>query len=56
MKIKIAELKVRQHGRGKALGLPATWLKDLEIKTSDTIEVYRDVEDNLILTPKVKTA
>ena len=52
--VKIKEYKIQKHGAGVMLSLPKVWLDDLGLSFGDKIEMYRDIDDRLLIVPKVK--
>jgi len=51
--VKIKEYKVRDSGlRGCVVTLPQLWLKDLGLSGGDSIMIYRDEDDRLVLVAK----
>jgi bifunctional DNA-binding transcriptional regulator/antitoxin component of YhaV-PrlF toxin-antitoxin module len=50
--VKIKEYQVNRHGAGYMMYLPKMWLEDTGLESGDKIEMYRDIEDRLILVPK----
>jgi len=51
--IKIKTYKLQRKGiRGVMVSLPKVWVDDLHLAPGDTIEVYRDDLDHLILKAK----
>ena len=48
--IKIKSYKVPQQGiRATSVTLPKVWVDDLQLTLGDTIDLYRDEQDRLIL-------
>ena len=47
--IKIKAYKIQSQGPSKTISLPKVWTDDLDLRKDDTIDVYRDEEDRLIL-------
>lgn len=55
--VKIKEYKVGMRGkRGIVLTLPKVWCDDLGLNSGDAIEVYRDLDNQLILRAKEPAA
>ncbi len=53
--IKISEMKIKPYGKSSFLiRLPKIWIKDLNLKPNDYVNIYRDANDNLILIPNKK--
>jgi bifunctional DNA-binding transcriptional regulator/antitoxin component of YhaV-PrlF toxin-antitoxin module len=53
--VKIKEYKIQKHGaRGITLTLPRIWCDDLGLTPGGKLEVYRDMDDRLIIVPKEK--
>ena len=51
--VKIKEYNVnRREGRGVTLSLPTMWCNDLNLVPGDKLEVYRDIDDRLIIVAK----
>jgi hypothetical protein len=48
--VKIKTYSIRKNGeRGLMLQLPAVWARDLALKAGDSLDVYRDTENKLII-------
>ncbi len=57
MEIKIKEYTVRGHGpkRGnRSIYLPREWADDVDLQNGDTIDMYRDEQDRLIIRKKME--
>ena len=52
-KIKSYEIKNKPKNRIQ-FQIPTAWIKDMNLKEGDSIDVYRDEEDRLILIAKKK--
>jgi len=51
--VKIKEYKIQKHGsRGITITLPKVWVEDNRLDFGDTVEIYRDIDNRLILKPK----
>ena len=49
VKIKSVEVKKIKAGCGFAIGLPYSWVSDVKLGPGDTVDIYRDVEDRLVI-------
>lgn len=49
--VKIRSYKVRKSGRGMVITLPVEWTGDLKLQPGDTLDLFRDTENRLILAP-----
>lgn len=51
--LRVGEVKVRKYGyRGFAASLPKIWIDDRRLVPGDTLDVYRDQADNLVIAPR----
>jgi antitoxin component of MazEF toxin-antitoxin module len=53
--VKIKLYRILKHGQGFMMSLPTLWVKDLGLHPGDKVEMYRDLEDRLIIVPKNRT-
>ena len=52
--VKIAERKISRNGlRGLIISLPAVWVQDMNLKNGDSVTIFRDQDDNLVITKGV---
>lgn len=50
--IKIKTYKLSRRGSsGSVMALPAVWVRDLDLKPGDRLDIYRDKHDRLIIVP-----
>jgi len=50
--VKLKSIRIRQQGvRGSSLSIPIEWLRDVDAKPGDRLDIYRDTSDRLIIMP-----
>lgn len=54
--VKIKSYKVRNDGlRGLVISLPKAWTEDQDLEAGDVIDIYRDLEDHLVIVSEKKS-